>query len=543
MSTERFATPVLRLALGCAVLAWTTSCGSTPQEVAQVKRDETEEALVRKALEKDWIDFESQFEPERRRELIASAIAMSRSSAALYYDRVLEAQEAQQRATQEDAKAPRRAPAGEVPVSSAKEDPDETFSFEFRDAPLSEVVYFVAGELGMNVFVPGDMTERVTVSFPSVDARKGLETILDRYGYRMHEQGGIQVFEKKPAAPLITRTFPLRTGVQINLETQVTPLIGPRGRAFTDPKNRALVVIAEEDDLDGLAHYLEILDRRPRQVLIEALVVEVGRANTLRHGVSFRKNDLQMGSTDIDANWNFLPVPPAGAAANPFTLGIMNTKNMIDFMLSADDSINRLNVLHSPFVSTVSGEKATLRVIESIPFIRATTSIGADQANSSGTITSTQEIEFEEAGVTLEVTPNIGDDDIIEMLVKPKIEELVDFLVGVPVIDTREAETRIQVRNQETLVIGGLLRNSYGLIESGIPLLKDIPLLGELFKSVEKRDEKIELLIFVTPRIIGYGFEPYDGFQAQEHYLGPDRDYNNVHELLNREDRDRMRHR
>ena len=530
-----------RAAVGLAALAlclFAPSC-ATPN-YQEGRRSSAEDDLKERAEGKGWIDFTHEPDPEKRSLLVKDAIERSRSPMALYYDRVL---------AQADALRIAAAKGRTLESGSADQDAAETrptsrpadgFSFEFRDAPLKEVVYLVAGELGWNILVPVAMPERVTVSFPSIDARRGLEAILVRYGYELKDERGVWSVDKTPAAPLVTKTFSMKTGLKLDVEKQILPLLGARGSVSTEPENRALIVTAEQSGIDAVGRYLDILDKRPRQVLIEALIIEVARSNTEKRGARVRVNGIEGLNSVTRMNSELLPTPDA-AGINPFSVGFISTKNAIEVLLAADDSINRLNVLHSPFVSTASGKNAKLRVVESIPYIRATTSIGAAGGASTGTVTSTQEIEFEEAGVTLDVLPQIGDDDIIDVVVKPKIEELVNFIQGVPVIDTREAETSIMVRNKETIVIGGLLRNSFSELSTKVPILGDIPLLGELFKKSERTDEKIELLIFLTPRILSYGNEAYDGYRPADDMLGQDKPYMHIDDVLRREKRDEFR--
>ncbi|MEZ6197885.1 MAG: hypothetical protein R3F20_19515 [Planctomycetota bacterium] len=511
------------------------SCSSGPD--ADSRRVEQEEYLLDRADRKSWIDFEEVADETERASRIRRAIALSRSTMAPYYDGLIARSDA---ALERVAAARREAAArSEAPGTQDEKipEPSSDFVFEFRDAPIEEVCYLVAEEIGLKVLIAIDMPETVTASFPGVDARRGLDAILDGYGYRLIEKDGIHTVARDDGGPLETRTFHLKTGVRIDVGTQLQPLAGRRGQITILPDNRAVLVTATADGLKRVGDYLETLDRRPRQVVIEALVVEVARGNTLRRGVDISFDEIDLGSPEGSVSSSFLPAA-VGGAANPFLVGLLDARNAISFMLAADEGIDRLNVLHSPFISTLTGKQASLQVIERIPYVQATTSIGADEGSSAGTVTSSEEIEFAETGVTLEVTPNIGTDDIVDIYVKPTIEELVGFVSGVPVIDTRSAETNLMVRNGETVVLGGLLRNSFRRSESGVPILKDIPLLGELFRRVETEDEKVELMIFLTPHIIGYGMESDPHASAQAIYLNEPAGFRGVKKVMERRRRD-----
>lgn len=141
-----------------------------------------------------------------------------------------------------------------------------------------------------------------------------------------------------------------------------------------------------------------------------------------------------------------------------------------------------------------------IEVIERIPYIDSTSTT----TTGGGTIgaTTVEQVEFAEVGVTLSVTPSVGEDGFVKMNVVPEVKELTDFFQGVPVVDRRKVETNIVVPNGGTLVIGGLLRNNELEQEEKVPLLGDIPLLGFLFTRSELRTQKSELLVFVTPTIL-----------------------------------------
>jgi type II secretory pathway component GspD/PulD (secretin) len=188
-----------------------------------------------------------------------------------------------------------------------------------------------------------------------------------------------------------------------------------------------------------------------------------------------------------------------------------------------------VNVLSNPLLTTVSGKEAKLEVIEKVPYIEATQQISTDGGAAQS---SSEEIAFADVGVRLTVTPEVGGDDIVEMKVKPEVLELVDFVLGTPVIDERIVETTVYVRNNETIVLAGLLREGLTTTTDKVPFLGDIPLLDALFRREEERTEKRELLIFLTPHLIGPGAAPHKGFQPQQYLLDQMRMFPEVNKVL-----------
>ncbi|MEZ6197936.1 MAG: hypothetical protein R3F20_19785, partial [Planctomycetota bacterium] len=316
--TTKFRRAALLAALGLI------SCAETP--IAVERQIEQENFILDRAAQKGWIDFGEIQNRSEREAMIRRAMALSRSTMAPYYDGLIARSDARlERLTAERRQADAVVAAPGIQDEKPK---GPEFAFEFRDAPLEEVCYLVAGEIGMNVLVTIEMPETVTASFPNIDARRGLEAILAGYGYRLVEKDGIHMVERKTGEPLQTQTFHLSTGVRIDVGAQLQPLAGAGGQITVLPENRAVIVTATAEGLKRVGDYLATLDRRPRQVVIEALVVEVARGNSHRRGVDLSIGDIDLGSAEGSVASSFLPTA-IGGGANPFTIGLLDAKNAI----------------------------------------------------------------------------------------------------------------------------------------------------------------------------------------------------------------------
>lgn len=404
-------------------------------------------------------------------------------------------------------------------------------SIVFLDAPLRDIVAAVASEMKVNVILPDDLAQRASVNFPSIDPLAGLDLLLRRYGKRAHyEHGVLSVADY--ARPRLTQAFRVRSNRAFDAEKLVKPLLNPDGSVVYDDVQKQFTVTDDAEALDRVAAFMRTADSRAPQVMIEALIVEVRRSKDFAHGATLDAGDVHIGEFTGRAQ-SLLAAPSASNGTTPFNFGLVRADDMLRVLLTARKGKSEFNVLSNPLVSAVSGTKSEIKVVERIPYVQSTNSINVDGGNAA--TNSTSQIAFEEVGITLTVEPDVGADRVVRLSVTPEVRELVDFALGVPVIDSRRVTSQVLVRNNETLVIGGLLRSARRKREDKVPVLGDFPLLGDLFFKREVEDsERVELLVFVTPHLMGFGADDVDGYRAQPDLLGPDRRAPLLNEELDR---------
>jgi type IV pilus assembly protein PilQ len=242
-------------------------------------------------------------------------------------------------------------------------------------------------------------------------------------------------------------------------------------------------------------------------VLIEARIVEADVGFKKDFGVKWRglstgdNNWVVGGGNDvgdrelIDDDENLLPTYVDLGVLNPtsgLNLGFITDNTILDLELTAMESTGNGEVISQPKVVTSDKETAKILKGKEIPY---------QEASSSGATTT----QFKEAVLSLEVTPQITPDDQVIMEVKVNkddIDESVPRINGVPSLKTNEVNAKVLVRDGETIVIGGVFSTSQGKTVEKVPFLGDLPYLGQLFKSTTVLDQKSELLIFLTPRIM-----------------------------------------
>lgn len=294
----------------------------------------------------------------------------------------------------------------------------------------------------------------------------------------------------------------------------------------SDPETRRLIVITDDETSQYISQVITNLDRPRPQVLIKVVFLEVTYRNGSDIGVegSFQRN---INSTTSGAVSNLFGLASQGAAPlTPYTsmtgAGLYQVFGS-DFQatLRAIAEAGKLEVLSRPAILARNSQQANITVGQQVPLITNTRFDNfGNQINS---------ITYRDIGIILQVTPFITSDGLIEMILAPQISSLSDQTIpissggsngapiGAPIINIRSADTVVVTPDGQTVVIGGLMQNQKTQTETKIPLLGDIPLLGNLFKRKLKQDVKTELLIFLTPHIVA---EPAQlaGMSAKERH-------------------------
>jgi len=282
----------------------------------------------------------------------------------------------------------------------------------------------------------------------------------------------------------------------------------PLGSVMVDEHSKALIVKGIKRDIEKIVALVDELDKPTPQILIEAQIVEATK-NT------GRKLGVQWGGLyhDPGANVWLAPGASAGVGVKPGDGGVVNPSsgyavnlpssattgltlgliaeeiggNILALQLSALQDEGEVNILSSPSITTLDNQKAIIRSGKEVPY----------QTVEDGNV----KIEFKEAVLKLEVTPHVINGKTIKMEIITTNDE-VDTTKANPPISTKKAETTVLLLDGQTTVIGGLSKEKADRAESGVPLLKDIPLLGWLFKSISRQNDMDEVLIFITPHIL-----------------------------------------
>lgn len=286
-----------------------------------------------------------------------------------------------------------------------------------------------------------------------------------------------------------------------------------------DPSTNSLVINSSKTDYMKIRGLLEQLDVKRRQVLVEALVLEVDitdqtdtsfeflasgggedggvfAANNLGNLASLLSNPTQLSNFSV-----------AAASAGSLTLPGDITIPTQTVLLRAARNNGHVNVMSAPNILATDNEEAEIVVGQNVPFI-ASTSTSQDNLNNTF-----NQIDRQDVGITLRITPQISSNDFVTLRMFTEVSDLVPGTTGSdlgPTTTVRTSETTVITKNGQMIVIGGLMADNIQSSESGIPFLKEIPVLGNIFKSTTDIERRTNLLIFITPRIVSDQFDARD---------------------------------
>ncbi|PYM20512.1 MAG: type II secretion system protein GspD [Candidatus Rokuibacteriota bacterium] len=320
--------------------------------------------------------------------------------------------------------------------------------------------------------------------------------------------------------------------------TADAPLVEGQIRFIADETTNAIIVTTTPRQWADIEVTIRQLDRMPRQVLIEVLVAEITLNDDTRLGLDWAVRAGKFGIANATANTaagtTALPGAPSATGGSfsgpnisrlptlfgPVGAGLTAIAFETDrflAMINVLASESRINIISNPHVMTSENKKAVINVSTSVPVVtgqQAGTTVASttptngtvtptNQANVLGTLNQT--VEYKDAGVVLTVTPRIGERGTVALDVKQEVNSVGPGVppTGSPSFTKREAETSVVLLNNQTLVLGGLIQDKITRGETGIPGLKNIPILGWFFKSKDVSVQKTELLLVITPRVIG----------------------------------------
>ena len=272
---------------------------------------------------------------------------------------------------------------------------------------------------------------------------------------------------------------------------------GPNVRVVSDEFNNALLIHAPRRDYDKIRDALRRLDVPPTQILIEASILEVTLTDELSYGLQWAF-DNGLGSNGRTGTGLFNPNSSGGIGPDQpgFSYTITSRAGEVRAVLNALAQKNLVNVISSPSIMVLDNHNAQIQVGNQQP-VRSSTLV-TDGGNTQTSI------EFKDTGVLLDVLPSVNAGGLVTMDVSQAVTDVgpVDEATGQRSFLQREILSRVSVRSGETVVLGGLIRDNTSVGDLGIPFLKDIPLLGNLFRTQSRINDRTELVVLITPRAL-----------------------------------------
>ncbi len=290
---------------------------------------------------------------------------------------------------------------------------------------------------------------------------------------------------------------PPQVSVELGPPTPAQPQSLPgqlRGEVqiVADEATNSLLVRAQSEDWEVLRQSIETLDLRPLQVLIEVFIAEVQSTSDFQLGVSGRVGD---DSTKVG---NSTRATLQGSSAGDFALNVMRVGRInVEIALAALSSKGNVRIISRPVLLAQNNQEARILIGSERPFVQVSRSLPTDAA------VRDQVVQYRDVGTQLTLTPTINEDGYVNLQIAQQVSNATaEVQFGAPVISTREASTHLFVRDGQTVVIGGLVDRQQDRSRSGVPILKDIPLLGHLFGTTQRSETRSELFLFLTPHII-----------------------------------------
>jgi type IV pilus assembly protein PilQ len=431
-------------------------------------------------------------------------------------------------------------------------------SFYFQNVPIKTLLQLIAKNSGLNFIISDDVTGNTTLNLKDVTWRQALEIILRSHGLASRQIGTAlfistsediaqkQASEYKAAqdmanlAPLSTAVIALKYADAANLakvlKSETGSLLTARGEVSINSPTNTIIIRDVRSNLAEIRKYIHRLDIPIRQVSIEARIVNIDTTYEAQLGVRFgvsntrslsgtlnAANQLAQGVdvanvVPVEQRLNFdIPASVLSSGTTPASIGLALARLgpvLLDLELSALEEEGHTQIISKPRVVTANQQKALIQTGEEIPY---------EQATSSGATS----VEFKNAVLSLEIVPQITPDDKIILKLKAtqntRGQQLLVAQVpntsgtttttttsatttpavfGPPTINTQEVQSYVVLNDNETVVIGGVYKLTKSNTFDRVPFFSSLPIVGGLFKHRGIKNEKQELLIFLTPKII-----------------------------------------
>ena len=414
----------------------------------------------------------------------------------------------------------------------------ERLSLNFQDIEVRAVLQLIADFTGKNLVTSDTVAGGLTLRLQNVPWDQALDIILRTKGLGMREMGNVmyiapaeeiaarekqelesqrQIEELEPLfSDMVQINYAKATDIAKLLRSDGASLLSPRGKVTVDERTNNLLIQDTADKLSEIRKLINTLDVPVQQVLIESRIViansDFGKELGVRFGINRDTGGVNGASPgivtgnltavdhfidnepiDIESealNVNLPVINPAGQIA--LALAKLPFGTLVDLELSAMQAEGKGEVVSTPRVITANQKEAFIEQGVEIPY---------QEAASSGVAT----VSFKKAVLALRVTPHITPDERVIMDLQVNKDSVGQVFGGVPSINTREVQTQVLVENGETVVLGGVYEQATNKDVTRVPFFGELPLVGVLFRSTSQVDDKEELLIFITPKIVKEG--------------------------------------
>jgi type IV pilus assembly protein PilQ len=418
-----------------------------------------------------------------------------------------------------------QSPAADVsPPSQAEE---SNITVDFKDADIHDVLKIISYKSTVNIVAGRDVVGTVTIRLVDVPWEQALDVILKNSGFVYERDKDIirvTTIENLSKEELSTQIFILNYAKAEQVVASVEEILSERGKIKFDQRTNQIVITDVPSNVYKISKVIEKLDKKIAQVLIEAKLIETvldkdenlgidwtvqasatGSSRPLVFPFAFGKTYGKTGKeyfpkVDISTD-DFTGSVENGfpyATVSDFNFGTLSFQNL-QFALEILKTRDKTRTLSNPKILTLNNKEATIHVGQ-------TRYIPTYERNSSTGVMEITDYEEKRLGITLTVTPHVNAQKEIVIDLNPEVSSFLSYddygNVQAPIISTREADTQVMVRDGETIVIGGLIKDeTYDEVRK-VPVLGDLPLLKYVFSKTTKRVDTTDLIIFLTVRLV-----------------------------------------
>ncbi|MCP4649422.1 MAG: hypothetical protein GY853_04985 [PVC group bacterium] len=398
-------------------------------------------------------------------------------------------------------------------------------SVEFKDAAVQDVFRVLALKGNVNIVSDPDVKGLITVHISDVHWEKVLDVICRTYGYAYEREGNIirvTTLDKQGLETLVTEVFALSYSNAEDVVVAVEEMKSERGKVKHDARSNLIIVTDIPTNIYKIGKVIARLDTMTPQVTIEAKIIETALNEDEQLGMKWNPTaSASLSKRPMTFPWEreksygefgrYMPVGenvtdfptqsiPAFnyATTGDFSFGVLDATTF-SLLLEAIKTRGKTRILSNPRITTLDNHPAEIHVGTDWPIANYSYNEESDRFVISGW-------EYKSYGVLLQVTPTINQNGYVTLKLHPEISDMTDVIdfqgAKVPILSTQTTDATVMVKDGETLVIGGLLKDKTVTTKSKVPILSDIPILGLLFTHKSDIVEKRDLLIFITPHII-----------------------------------------
>ncbi len=426
-------------------------------------------------------------------------------------------------------------------LSPVQQRMQQEISIDFRETPIDDVLMIMAKQADVDILKSPKVTGTVTATLTDVPLAEALAGVLEAHGYTyVATDNIIRVVAKEDVLEikedLVSRVFRVTYADVKDVEQALQRFISEQGSISSNPGTSNIIVTDVESKVRAMELFIEEIDRVTPQILVEAKIYDVTSTDNLDLGVKWQAGtatdfgqptsdqsygnqfgtlgNIVGGITDTAIGSQFSNnVSKASSTDGLIRFGVVNDSVNVDAALYAAQDDIRAKLLAYPRVLVLDNQLAEIKIVEEIPYQELT------ETSAGGSIGTTQ---FRDVGIELRVTPHLTREGMIRLSLNPKFSVKTSEAVSpslanpypVPIVATRETMTIALIKDQQTVVIGGLKKQDKTQQISKIPFLGDLPLLGALFKFNGESTVNSELVVFITPQVIN---QPALSEQEQKH--------------------------